>query len=306
MRKLEDKAANETVKLSVIIVSLYSHLSLRKCLDAILANDGRDNIEILVAHCSDEPIADLIDKYPNIRFIQFPQKVGIPFLAGAGIKQAKGEIVALTDASSEVGPGWINAIFEAHQSQHLVIGGAVEVNKQMKPVDWAAYFCEYGQFMLPLKAGLADVLPGNNISFKRSVLERGTEYIEPEFWKTYWCEKLKDEGTDLIAEPAMLIYYSKTFQIVPFFIRRFHHGRCFAGMRTSKSSAAKRMLYLGGSLILPFIFLYRTITTILAKKRFLNELVLSSPFIVLGIVFWSLGETCGYLAGKGKSCELIY
>ncbi len=307
MLKFEDITSSGTVKLSVVIVSLYSHLSLRKSLDGILANEIRDKIEILVVDCcSDEPISNLIQKYPKVRFIQFPPKVGIPFLAGAGIKQSIGEIVALTDASCVVGPGWIRAIFEAHQLPSPVIGGAVEVREKMKPLGWAAYFCEYGQFMRPLKMGAADVLPGNNISFKRSVLEGGTAYVEPEFWKTYWCEKLKENGIELISEPAMLTYYAKTFQTVPFFVRRFHHGRCFAGMRTNQSSLGKRMLYFAGSPILPAVFLYRTIITILAKKRFLKEFVLSFPFVVLAIVFWSLGETCGYLAGKGKSCELIY
>lgn len=307
MLKLENEPPTETVKLSVVVVSLYTHPLLIKCLDGILANEIEHRIEILVADCcTDEPISNLVEKYPNVRFIQFPQKVGIPFLAGAGIKQSTGEIVALTDASCVVSPNWIKAIFEAHRLPYPVIGGSVDVMEKMKPLDWAAYFCEYGQFMRPLKMGAVDVLPGNNISFKRSVLERGTEYVEPEFWKTYWCEKLKGNGIELKSEPAMLIYYAKTFQIVPFFIRRFHHGRCFAGMRTGQSSFARRMLYFAGSPILPAIFLYRTIVIILAKKRFFKEFVLSFPFLVLAIVFWSFGETFGYLAGKGKSCALVY
>ncbi len=307
MTKTENKSPSEIVKLSVVIVSLYSHSLLRNCLDAVLANEHQDKIEIIVADCcSDEPVSKLIDKYRNVRFIRFPEKVGIPFLAAAGIKQTTGEIVALTDSSCVANADWITSIFAAHQSPSPVVGGAVEIRGQMKAIDWAAYFCEYGQFMLPLKAGAVDVLPGNNISFKRSVLKKATEYVEPEFWKTYWCEKIKVEGIELISEPAMLVYYAKTFQTVPFLIRRFHHGRCFAGMRTNQSAFSKRMLYFGGSLILPFIFLYRTIAAVLGKKRFLKELLLSFPLIVLAIVFWSFGETCGYLAGTGKSCEFVY
>ncbi len=102
------------------------------------------------------------------------------------------------------------------------------------------------------------------------------------------------------------VYYAKTFQTVPFLIRRFHHGRCFAGMRVMEAALSKRAFYLGSSLILPFIFLYRTVAVVLGKKRFFRELLLAFPFIVLAIVFWSLGETCGYLAGTGKSCEHIY
>lgn len=295
------------IKLTVVVVSAYSHPLLRRCLDRILANEIRDEIEILVADCcSDEPIERLAEIYPNVRFIHFPEHVGMPLLAGAGIKQSRGEIVALTDASCVVGDDWIKAVIEAHHLPALVIGGAVEAGEKMKLLDWAAYFCEYGQFMRPLKMGAVDVLPGNNISFKRSVLARGTEYVEPEFWKTYWCQKLKDDGIELVSEPTILTYYARAFQFIPFFIRRFHHGRCFAGMRTYQSSPVMRMLYFCGSLILPIVLLYRTIVTILAKKRLFRELVLSFPHIILAITFWSLGETCGYLGRHRKSCEQIY
>ncbi len=307
MTKLENETSRKSAKLSVVVISLYSHALLRNCLESILANEHQDKIEIIVAdYYADEPISNLIAKYPNVRFVHFSEKVGIPILSAAGIAQSTGEIIALIDSSCVVDVHWITSILAAHQSPSPVIGGAVEIRGQMKLVDWAAYFCEYGQFMNPLKSGVVDVLPGNNISFKRPALQKGHEYVEPEFWKTYWCEKLKAEGIELISEPTMLIYYAKNFKLVPFLIRRFHHGRCFAGMRVMEAAFSKRAFYLVGSLTLPFIFLYRTVAVVLGKKRFFRELLLAFPFIVLAIVFWSLGETCGYLAGTGKSCEYIY
>jgi len=159
--------------------------------------------------------------------------------------------------------------------------------------------------MHPLRAGSVDALPGNNISFKRSALLIGNEYVKNKFWKTFWCQKLRAEGIELISEPSMLVYYTKNFHLASFLTRRFHHGRCFAGMRAIEFTIIKRVLYLGGSVLLPFIFLYRVISTVVGKKRRLKELLLSFPLIVLAIIFWSLGETCGFLAGTGKSCEYI-
>lgn len=42
----------------------------------------------------------------------------------------------------------------AHESSDLIVGGAVDPMPQRSLVDWAAYFCEYGQFMLPLTGGM--------------------------------------------------------------------------------------------------------------------------------------------------------
>lgn len=301
------KVQSETIKLSVIVASLYSPAALKNCLESVLAND-QDGFEIIVADCClNGEFAEWTKKYPAVNFIEFAPQTSLPALLGAAIARAKGEIIAITDSSCVVADDWISSTLRAHQAEKSpVIGGAVEIRgQQMKSVDWAAYFCEYAQFMPPLKRGAVDVLAGNNISFKRPILQKGKEYVEPEFWKTYWCEELKAEGVELFSEPAMLIYYAKTFRAAPFLVRRFHHGRCFAGMRAAKFTIIKRIIYFGGSFLLPFIFLYRVISTAVGKKRRLKELIFSFPAIVLAIVFWSLGETFGSLAGTGKSCEYI-
>lgn len=300
---MSEKSAS--IKLSVVVVSPYSHDLLRNCLDSVLNNKVEEKIEILVSDSSVRSNSNLMKDFPNVQFIQCPANSAIPKLAAAGIAQADGEIIAITDSSCLVDSNWISSIITAHQSENLVIGGCVEIVKGMKVLDLAAYFCEYGQFMLPFNSSEVDVLAGNNISFKRSVLKIETQYVEPEFWKTYWCQALQAKGISLISEPSIIVYYTKSFELFPFLVRRFHHGRCFAGMRINEISFAKRLFYLVGTIILPFIFLSRTITAIIGKRRFLPELLRSIHYIFLAILFWSIGETCGYLGRNGKSCDGI-
>jgi hypothetical protein len=45
--------------------------------------------------------------------------------------------------------------------------------------------------------GAGQKLPGNNISMKRWTLERGQEFAQGEFWKTYWCRRLQADGLQL-------------------------------------------------------------------------------------------------------------
>jgi hypothetical protein len=93
---------------------------------------------------------------------------------------------------------------------------------------------------------------------------------------------------------------------MPFLIRRFRHGRCFAGMRVVQAALLTRICYALGSPLLPVIFLFRTINALWAKKRYRKEFLLSLPIAVLAIVMWSMGEFLGYVAGKGNSCSYIY
>lgn len=293
-------------QLSVVVASDHSIREVDQCLKSLLGQRRNEKIEIIVADSrADNSLQAIITKYPDVEFIRFPEETTLPTLWGAGIAGSHGEIIAVTDSTSVVDNHWISAILEAHESSYPVIGGAVEVAERRKLLDWAAYFVEYGQFMQPLKEGRAQALPGNNISFKRWTLMKGPEFVRNGFWKTYWCRQLRDQGIQLVLTPSIVIYDKKSYQPIPFLIRRFQHGRCFAGMRLAKSGFVKRSAYALGSFLLPFIFFTRIVARITPKKRHLAKFFLSLPIIALAIVSWSLGECCGYLSGAGKSCAHV-
>ncbi|HUG37728.1 MAG TPA: hypothetical protein VML54_12295, partial [Candidatus Limnocylindrales bacterium] len=166
-------------------------------------------------------------------------------------------------------------------------------------------FCDYGQFMRPLPEGTASELPGNNISLKRWVLERGREFVAPQFWKTYWCRRIQADGIRLHATPSIVVYYRKSFRLAPYLRHRFHSGRCFAGMRLRELSRLRRACYVAAAPVLPIVLTARMLRKTLGKRRHLAELALSLPISVLAILSWALGELCGYLAGPGVSCDHV-
>lgn len=292
----------ENPKLSIIIASDNSSHTIEDCLDALKMQTCSEVIEIIVVDCStDGTIRVIKDKFPYVKLIHFPRRIPLPFLLGKGISCSSGEIIAITDATCFVDPHWVSEILKAHEGPHSVIGGAVEIEEARRSVDWAAYFCEYGQFMRPFRQGVVKEMPGNNLSFKRWTLEIGQEYVQGSFWKTYWCFKLQEEGVPLILSPSIVLYCKKSYYLVPFLIRRFHHGRCFAGMRIVDASIFTRIYYIVGSLFLPFLLLMRTIKAILPKKRYLKEFIISFPVSVMAIVSWSFGEFWGYIAGPEQS-----
>lgn len=293
----------QVVSLSVVVVSSKSHSSLRASLNAILANDLR-NVEILVVDCcSEEPVSILVDAYPSVRFFRTSQKACVPLLAGTGLRHANGEIIALTDTACLVSSNWVANITRAHASVSLAIGGAVEPRAGMNLLDWSAYFCDYGQFMHPLRAGPVSVLPGNNISIKRSALSKSTELVGPAFRKTLWCDKIRSEGEELICDPAIETYFVNSVRMAPFLMQRYRNARCYASTRSKQMTKLKRLLYFAGSPLLLFVLLGRTISGIIPKKRYMKQLILSAPFLVPAFIFWSLGEAFGYLTGSCQRCS---
>ncbi|MEC4888441.1 MAG: glycosyltransferase [Nitrospira sp.] len=293
-------------RLSVIVACTHTHRDLMPVLASLRAQEGAEALEIIVADGS----GDRADRHSRgqdegIMTLQFPQGTTLPVLWGAGIRQSRGALIAILDDCSVPDRRWAASILAAHESPDLVIGGAVDPSPERSLVDWAAYFCEYGQFMLPLPGGNVSELPGNNIAFKRAALSRGTEFIEQGFWKTYWCRSLQDEGVQLRSAPSMVVYDRKSYRLVPFLIRRYHHGRCFAGMRWTQLSPGMRFLYALGTPVLPVLFMWRMAGPIMRKRRYLPQFIRSLPVSIVAVASWSWGECCGYLAGPGRSGEWI-
>lgn len=294
---------DETVRISLVIISISSPSALKTSLDAILTNDLTYVEIIVIDGCSGETTSDIEDSYPSVKFFRTSQKACVPFLAGAGLSHATGEIIALTDTSCLVSSSWVANIIRAHSLPTQVIGGSVEPSGSMSVLDWTAYFCDYGQFMHPMQAGPAKVLPGNNISIKRSALTKSSELLNPAFRKTLWCEKLHSAGEQIHSQPEIETYFSDSVRMVPFLTRRYRNARCFAGIRSKEMTKLKRLFYVAGVPLLVCVLIKRTVVSILLKGRYKRQLILSIPFLGLASFIWSLGEACGYLTGHCQGCK---
>ncbi len=290
-------------RISVIVASTTPLAAVPDCIEALLQQQDARPIEIILVYAAEKDLPKTMKvSAANVEFLRLPQAASLPQLLGAALERTSGEIIAITDATCMVGPHWISSILKAHAAPQPVIGGAVEPDGLNTLVDWAGYFCDYGQFMFPLSWGTIRHVPGINISFKREALARGKEFVEGEFWKAFWCQHLQATGSPLYIEPSILVFYRKTFSFWPFLRLRYHHARCFAGMRLGQLSFAKRALYILGSPLLPALFFLRLLRGLLPKRNRRRQLMFASPVILLALTSWALGEFLGYLLGPGTSC----
>jgi hypothetical protein len=286
------------------VASLNGQNGLQDCLDSILADRAVDVEIIVTARGSKRPITGLSDRYRNVEFVDFPARTRLPVLLAAGIARSTGEIVALTDSSCVVSGGWASSILKAHDAEWPVVGGAVEMSGNKKLTNWAAYFCDYSQFMSPA-AGAVSAVPGNNLSIKRAALKIGSGFVENEFWKTHWCRTLQASGIELFLDPSISVQCNKHYEPAAFLVRRFHQGRCFAGIRGNGMRKLKRVLFAAGTPILPLLLTVRAARPIMRQKRFWGKFVLSLPMMLAAGFLWAAGEAVGYLAGSGASADLI-
>ena len=245
------------------------------------------------------------ERYPAATFLPFPPHATGPELWGAGIARARGVRIAITETLTVVSETWVRDVLASHDAACPIRGGVVEPLPERGLVSWAAYFCDYGQFMRPLPPGEAEELPGNNTVFERALLARVPAFTRPAFWKTYWCRELQAAGVPLTADPSFAVCDAKTYRLAPLLTRRFQHGRCFAGMRNAQLSPTQRALYAAASPLLPALLVGRLFRRLTPKRRHIWTLTASAPVIALAIVAWSIGEGVGYVAGVGNSCRHV-
>lgn len=279
------------------------------CLTALCAQQDIQNSEIIVADSSSDDTPHLIGKFPDVRLLHFDQPLTVPELRGRGIAVARGGVIAILDPFSIVGVRWKRELLQAHTDHSpLVIGGAVELHQAVSRTlfAWALYINEYGLFMPPVAGGDVGIVPGCNVSYKRTALFDGDRPRFGVFWKTFVNWDLQAAGSALWLAPEVLVELSKPVPFGDFLLSRFDHGRCFAAMRGAEWRWPRRLFHATASPVLPLVMVWRWSRTFWAKRRYRQKLLFTLPLQLLLFGFWAAGECWGYLAGRGRSCRRLF
>jgi len=290
--------------LSVVIASVNGHRYIAQCLSSLEKQFAGDCAEVIVLECSGDNTAERIaEEHPQVTIIPFPTPRPIPELRSIGIRQARADIVVTTEDHCVFDEDWYGQILKAHQANpQAAIGGAVENGSRQRLVDWAAYICEYGKFMLPFPPGPGTDLPGPNVSYKRVVLEKTcSDLLDRGVWENVLHERLVSGGMELRMDPSIVVYHAKAFGFWEFLAQRYYFGRSFAATRVARASLLTQMFFVSISLLLPPLFLWRYARYFIGKRRFIKELIKTSPLLVIFAVAWSVGEFFGYAFGDGGS-----
>lgn len=159
------------MKLSIVIVSPNTAALLERCLMSLAGQMGSSDTEVIVVSNYDGAAAMVAARFPHVRCLPMPPHTTVPELRAEGIRHSHGAIVALAEDHGYFGEGWCDAVTEAHEGPHAIIGGVVENDPAQAPLDWAVYFYDYSKYMLPQMAGPVETLSGNNVSYKRTLLD---------------------------------------------------------------------------------------------------------------------------------------
>lgn len=300
--------SRNNAQLSIVVAAQGEPEPTERCLASLeRQNCSPTDLEIIVVE--GPPYAacqSLGARHPGVTFIKNDSS-SVPLLHGRGVASTSAELVAITESHCTFPPDWASAAMKAARQSGTasVIGGAVEPGSELDPLNKGLFVCDYAQFVPPFDRHENSDLPGNNIVFRRDCLDFNRDFATNGFWKTFYCHELESHRQQLLAEPEMLVFYNRNLTFEQIMVRRWHHGRCFGGMRASTFSLLKRILMFVATPILPFLLFAKLQKRCGANpqtKLMLSESMGSATFCVFA---WACGETFGNLFGPGESCDRL-
>jgi GT2 family glycosyltransferase len=254
-----------------------------------------------VVDSSSDRIATPIKKrFPEVRLYQFPERKFCGDARNFGLSIARGKIVAFIDADCTADPNWVDQILKAHHSPYLAIGGAIANGNPESTIGWAAYFCEFSQWMPGSSyRNIGDVACAN-MSYKRRAFQEYGLFIEGTYSSdTEFHWRLRRNKICLQFAPSILVFHHNIDQFKRFLRHEFEHGRSFARVRikTQHFSEFRRFVYTVFSFLIPVWLILKIGLRNLRNRIYLFHFLKASPLLILGLIAWSLGEYAGYLRG---------
>jgi len=119
---LENRTTNETTVLSVIVPCFNAAATLGRCLDALLEQEGSaSTAQILVIdNNSTDATASIAAKYSGVELLRESTQ-GAYAARNAGLRQAKGEIMAFIDPDCIPRPDWLAKLTQPFDAPSLKI-----------------------------------------------------------------------------------------------------------------------------------------------------------------------------------------
>jgi len=291
----------ESPKLSVIVASYKSGRTIEACLESLRKQRAGRAFEVIAVDSGTDGAAQLIEKrFPEVKLRSFSER---KFCGGArnwAIGIAQGKIVAFMDADCVASPDWVETLLAAHETRDPAIGGAIANGNPESLVGWAAYFCEFSRWMPGTPPQWLSDIAGANMSYKRELFDRYGPFIEGTYCSdTEYHWRLGRDGIRLRFEPSSVVAHQNIDRLGQFLVHEFDHGRSFGRvhLRAKGFSPWTRAVKVAG-VPLGILRMLATITANIMRNRiYLPQFVATLPLLMLGVVFWSVGQGVGYAEG---------
>jgi hypothetical protein len=302
----EETAASGACPALSVIIAADRYQTIRQTIRHLSAQTGREQIELVIVTQSSEALGlDCADTagFCRVQVVEIPAILPLALATSAGIRRATAPVVVLAESHAFPAPGWALALIETHRQSWAAVG-AVIGNANPGIISWANLFVDYGRCVGTASPGSVTYLPGHHTSYKRDILLQYDSQLEAVMDSEillHWDMQAK--GHQIRLDPAARIYHVNISSLAAWLPERFYTGRRFAATRSRDWSLLKRLLYFGGSPLIPLVRVPRVIRDLRESTFPRKRWPLILPPITVGLVAGAVGEMAGYLFGAGDAMQ---
>jgi len=290
-------------RLSVVIPSYNAHATIGACLESLNNQAAGEQPEIIIIDSGTDGTDRFVQEhFPFARTYHFAERQFCGAARNRGIAHAHGDVVAFVDADCSVNPDWVAAVHQAHQNPDVVIGGAIANGPCRGVVGWAAFFCEFSQWMPHRPAGTVPEVAGANMSCKRAAFEGTAPFIEGTYCSdTEFQWRLAASGQAPRFDPSIVVAHHSIGELGRFLKHEYAHGRDFGRVRARywRWPVWKKALYVALAFVIPWKLLAQIVLRVARSRSYLPRFVVSLPVLIMGLCAWVLGECSGYVSETG-------
>ena len=275
--------------LSVVVGARGPEAALEGFLASIAPQRG--DAEVLV--CESSPSSQALrERFAWARFIAGDGGL-VPHLWRDGIDSSHGRMVALTNATMQPAPDWLQSL-KHELDRHDVVSGAIEPGTNLRLTDWAEYFCRYSPHMLPFEGRPSADLPADNAAYRRECLESTSDLYREGFWEPAIHQRLASEGARLWQSPRVVVRQGRSAGFRAFVGQRLAHGRAYGAERGAELSAVQNLVRVLAAPLVVAVMTVRMAREIQSRRRLRRRFVFALPALLAFNLAWAAGEAIGH------------
>jgi glycosyltransferase involved in cell wall biosynthesis len=218
-------------KASVVVATFNGARTLRQCLESLARLNYQDYEVLLVDDGSTDPTPDIAKSFPSIRYIRQTNQ-GLSAARNAGIRAARGEIIAFTDDDCRADEDWLYYLVnDLLRSDCAGIGGHNFLPPDDSCVAAAVVVSPGGPAHVMLTDREAEHIPGCNMAFYKWALEQ-IGLFDPVFRKAGddvdICWRLQDGRFKIGFSPAGFVWHYRRATVKAYLKQQSGYGEAEA------------------------------------------------------------------------------
>ncbi|RLE73404.1 MAG: hypothetical protein DRJ37_00320 [Thermoprotei archaeon] len=223
------------MKVSIVVATRNCEKHVRDLMES-LAKIVNEDIEVIVVDSSEDATPCIVSEYSFVKLVKL-NKLGLNVARNRGVKEATGDVIIFTDCDCIVPEEWVKNILEVfkRENAHVVGGSALNFYKgESLIMDYAnegiwSIMPVYREKIVFDRDSFKKTRlpPGNNLSFKREIFDKG--YFFDEEYRGGSDEvdllwRLCRDGFKIVVDPSVYVYHKHRTSLLELFKQEFRYG----------------------------------------------------------------------------------